>query len=201
MQVKPNANASLSFLVFSRDIPASVNLREQGVDFQGRDEAEFKGLISGFAGAHSKQAALVHAAAWTRAHSASSSGPNRILMLDTSYRISDGEDDNPTWLHLDRLTKDQRPKLMAKWMDWIEKSTPHGVRDRVESLSPAEIALRFPFLVARMIKGDKTIRGIVHQVKPAICPSDELWVATVRYEPKRFVEAAVRYLDKVKVKT
>lgn len=200
MVAKVHGMASLSFLVFSRDIPSSVSLREHGIDFRGRDDAAFKGLISGVYGAHSKQAALVHAAAWSRAHASNTGGPNRVLMLDCNYRVSDGDEDTAGWLHMDRMSSEQRSELKSEWMVWIREDTPHGVAERMEDLPLAELALKFPGYIAKMFKRDKHLRGIVHQVNPTINPAEVLWVATVRYEADRFHGASVRYLDKVTVK-
>lgn len=208
MVAKLRNMVSLAFLVYAKDIPEKVRLKEHSLQFVGSDDNSANGLITGVYGAHSKQMALVCAANWSRER-ASSAGMNRILMLDANYRV-DHYDLTRTqvrpdtlektgWLHLDRVATSFREEIKEQWLDWIQADTAPGVMARVRDMSLADIAQQYPRYVTHMLKERPEIRGIVHPVNPVIDPSVALWAATVRYEADRFEGAAVRFLPHVEV--
>lgn len=208
MVAKLRNMVSLAFLVYAKDIPEKVRLKEHSLQFVGSDDNSASGLITGVYGAHSKQMALVCAANWSRER-ASSAGMNRILMLDANYKV-DHYDLTRTqvrpdtlektgWLHLDRVATSFREEIKEQWLDWIQADTAPGVMARVRDMSLADIAQQYPRYVAHMLKERPDIRGIVHPVNPVIDPSVALWAATVRYAADRFEGAAVRFLPQVEV--
>lgn len=208
MVAKLRNMVSLSFLVYTRDIPSRVVLRDHSLQFEGC-ESDPGDLITGVYGTPSKQMALVCAATWSRERGSSSSGSNRILMLDTNYRV-DNYDltraqareeivEKTGWLHLDRIASSYREEIKAQWLGWLAADAPHGVVARVQDLSLADIAQRYPQYVRKMMLQDPGLRGIVHPVNPQIDPTVVLWAATVRYESDRFEGPVVRFLPQVDV--
>jgi hypothetical protein len=208
MAAKLRNMVSLAFLVYAKDIPGKVNLREHSLQFLGSEKMSSDGLITGVYGAHSKQMALVCSANWSRERAASS-GRNRILMLDANYRV-DNYDLTRTqvrpdtlqktgWLHLDRVATSFREEIKAQWLAWVHADSAPGVAARLADMSLADIAQQYPHYVLKMLQERPDIRGIVHPVNPVIDPSVALWAATVRYEADRFENASVRFLPHIQV--
>jgi hypothetical protein len=206
MVAKIRDMVSLSFVVFSRDIPSQVVLKEHSLGYVGRVASP--GLVTGVYGAHSKQMALVLGAKWTKER-ASSTGLNRILMLDVNYRVDNyaltreqtrrDTLESTGWLHLDRVASGFRDEIKSAWIGWIKKETSAGVALPLEDQSLSDLALQYPRFIPKMFKVDPNIRGIVHPVNPDIDPSVVLWAATVRYEKERFNGPVMRYLPQSKV--
>lgn len=213
-KVKPANEVSLSFLVFTRGIPQSrqIRLSECGLEFVDDDfkpVGKAKGLISGVFGLASKQQALVVAARWSREREYSASGENRVLLADVNYKI---ENYNLTrnqitaeileqtgWLHMERTASKFRKDLTEQWLKWIRRDyTADYARILADDeVSLLELAQRHPKYVYRMMKENPGIRAIIHPVRPAIAPDVVLLAATVRYEPAYFGQAHVRFTTDV----
>jgi len=209
MAAKIKSMAALSLLVYTRGIPDSVRIRDHSLDFVGREESDFGPFLTGVYGTHSKQMALVCAAAWARDR-ASSSGLNRILMLDVNYRVDEYERTRiqatpeilklTGWLHMDRIASEFREQIRAGWVEWIRSDVLHAAFERVKDYSLGDLAQKYPQYVARMLRENRDIRGIVHPVHPKLDTTVTLWVASVRVdEPDRFDKPALRYLPDVPV--
>lgn len=204
MVAKLRNMVSLAFLVHCKDIPEEVALREQGLSYVGGEKSS-DDLITGVYGSHSKQMALVCAATWSRERA----GKSRILMLDANYKV-DHYDltrsqvrpdtlEKTGWLHLDRVAASFRDFIKSEWLKWLEPQLAPGVLAKLDDLSLADIAQRYPKYVNQIMKDHPEIKGVVHPVHPTIDPSVALWVATVRYEADRFEQPTVRFLPQVKV--
>jgi hypothetical protein len=211
MATKERDLVSLTFLVESRDMPERVKLKEHSVAFAKSEELVGGGsLISGVYGAHSKQMALVLAAAWTRDNRQRSTGPNQILQLDVGYRVNNFIETRSTtthetlestgWLHMDRLSAELREDLKDEWLGWIRADLGNARANRHVDTPFAEIAMEFPLYVGKMLaKRSPRLLAVVHPVRPTIDPTAVLWVATVRYDKERFVDPVIRFLPNIKV--
>ncbi|HWS26704.1 MAG TPA: hypothetical protein VN259_09070 [Xanthomonadales bacterium] len=215
-KVKPANEVSLSFLVFTRGIPTSreIRLRDCGLEFLDENNHPVKpasGLISGVFGLASKQTALVVAAQWSKEREYSASGDNRVLLVDVNYKIDNYSLtrsqinseilEKTGWLHMERIASKFRQEITEKWLRWIRRDYTDDYARILEQdeVSLLSLAQRHPKYVLRMMKEDPSIRAIVHPVRPAISPDVVLLAATVRYEPAYFGKALVRFTADVSV--
>lgn len=210
MTIKLRDMVSLSFLVHVKEIPELVRLQAHSLHYVGHDPVANAGLITGIYGANSKHTALVTASNWSRER-AGAQAVNRVLMLDTNYRIDNysltreqtrrDTLDQTGWLHLDRVSSGFREELKAEWTDWLSKTLAPGVAARLNELSLADLALQYPSCIGMMFANEKGLKGIVHPVNPVLDPTVTLWAATVRYEADRFQGPVIRFLPYVQVET
>jgi len=202
---KPNEFIKLTFLAMVRDFPERITLKEHSLDFS--DAGPTGSLISGVYGAHSKHAALVLAANWTKEHVGRRIGPTQILHVDAVYRaelLIDRSDQMRAgvtgWLHFDRMSADLRDNVKNLWLSWIEAGHGKVNAARLADSSLGDIALEYPGYISKMM-GLRAPRltAIVHPVRPKLEPGSVLWVASVRYEKDRFIGPLVRFLPQIHV--
>ena len=211
MATKQRDMVSLSFLVLSRDIPAAVELTEHSLEYVGADTSPAsRRFMVGVYGSHSKQVALTVAAKWTQQHQGTQKkGPNRVLMLDTNYRVDNYQLTRDQirrdtlaqtgWMHLERLSAALRDEIKDEWLSWIRKDVGAAKADSMEDESLLDIAYHYPRYVVKMMQRDPSIVATIHPVQLALDPTVKLMVATVRYEPDRFVGAHLRFLADIPI--
>ncbi|MFC5500104.1 hypothetical protein ACFPOE_21350 [Caenimonas terrae] len=200
---------SMSLLVMTRDMPDSVKLKDSSLDYEGREQDTSGRLITGAYGSTSRQLALVAASAWTHKHQGAKAGPNRMLVLDMNYRVDNfkltREQGRPDliamtgWMHMDRLQVDYRDEIKHDWLRWIAKDKGKQTAIVLEDVKLADIALRYPQYVAKMMKDHSEIMVVVHPVRLTVKPDEVLWAATVRYEPERMDTPHIRFMPDIQV--
>lgn len=209
MVAKQRDMVSLSFLAqLQGGIPSQVVLKEHSLAFMGVD-APIPGVITGVYGMHSKQAALVAAANWSRQRASAKGVRAQIMMIDVNYLVDNyaltREQTRADtlaetgWLHLERVASSFRAELKSTLISWIKKDYGASVATNLDSMALADIFQRYPSYVGVLMKKEKSIRGVVHPVNPKIDPSITLWAASVKYEKARFDAATVRYLPDIQV--
>jgi hypothetical protein len=209
MVVKVRDMVGISMLVYSQGIPERVVLKEHSLKYEGMPSFKPGQFITGVYGAQSTQTAVVTASRWAQDLIERTGKAHRVLMLDINYKVDNfsmireqtrREHMEATgWLHLDRLASAFREEVKEQCVAWLHKNAARGVAARAAELTLQEIVLKYPKLVAMLFEEEKSVKAIVHPVRPVLDTSITLWAATIRYEPSRIHNPVLRYLPGVKI--